>query len=353
MEEKLTNNPFSLTFGREPKNLIKANEQFDEIKECFLKENPPINTYLITGVRGSGKTVLLTSLQKGFDDFKDWIVVDLNPEIDMLEYLASCIYEKSNAKFSFMKAEFGFSFKGVSISISGKEPISNVVTLLEKLLDVVKKNKKKVLICIDDVSSNANVKTFVQQFQILLRQEYPIFLLMTGLYENVRNLQNEKSLTFLYRVPQVRMNTLSLISIAESFEKEIGVTREEAVKMAKLTKGYAYAFQVLGYIMFDANKSKIDEEVIREFDTYLREFVYEKIYFDMSDKEKEIIIALASSENNKISNLMDSTKIGKEKMSQYRDKLIKKGILVSAGWGKIDFALPRFKEYVQIQKEFD
>ena len=73
----------------------------------------------------------------------------------------------------------------------------------------------------------------------------------------------------------------------------------------------------------------------------------------MSDKEKEIIIALASSENNKISNLMDSTKIGKEKMSQYRDKLIKKGILVSAGWGKIDFALPRFKEYVQIQKEFD
>lgn len=347
------NNPFSLTFGREPKNLIKTNEQFDEIKDCFLMENPTTNTFLITGVRGSGKTVLLTSLQKSFDDLKDWVVVDLNPEIDMLEYLASSIYEKSNAKFSFMKAEFGFSFKGVSISISGKEPISNVVTLLEKLLDVVKKNKKKVLICIDDVSSNANVKTFVQQFQILLRRDYPIFLLMTGLYENVRNLQNEKSLTFLYRAPQIKMNTLSLISIAESFEKEIGATREEAIKMSKLTQGYAYAYQVLGYILFDEKKSKIDEDVIYKFDTYLREYVYEKIYFDMSGKEKEIIVALASSENNKISDIIDSTKIGKEKMSQYRDKLIKKGIVISAGWGKIDFVLPRFREYILLQKEFD
>lgn len=347
------NNPFSLTFGREPKNLIKTLEQFDMIKDCFLTENPTNNTYLITGVRGSGKTVLLTSLQKYFDNLNDWIVVDLNPEIDMLEYLASNIYEKSNAKFKFMKAEFGFSFKGVSISISGEKPISNVATLLEKLLDVVKKNKKKVLICIDDVSNNPNMKTFVHQFQILLRHDYPIFLLMTGLYENVRNLQNEKSLTFLYRAPQIYMNTLSLISIAESFEKELGANRDDAIEMSKLTKGYAYAYQVLGYILFDANKSKLDKDTINKFDTYLREYVYEKIYFDMPKTEKEIIIALANSKENKISEIMDFTKINREKMSQYRDKLIKKGILTSTGWGKIDYALPRFKEYVLLQKEFE
>lgn len=347
------NNPFSLAFGREPKNLIKTYEQFDVIKDCFLMENPTNNTYLITGVRGSGKTVMLTSLQKYFDDLKEWIVVDLNPEIDMLEYLASNIYEKSNAKFNFMKTQFGFSFKGVSVSIAGEKPISNVVILLEKLFEVVKKNQKKVLICIDDVSSNANVKAFVQQFQILLRQDYPIFLLMTGLYENVRNLQNEKSLTFLYRAPQIKMNNLSLISIAESFEKELNVAREDAIKMSKLTKGYAYAYQVLGYILFDTKKEKLDEDIISKFDTYLREYVYEKIYFDLPNNEREIIIALANSKENKILEIIDSMKMSREKISQYRDKLIKKGILISAGWGKIDFALPRFKEYVLIQKDFD
>ncbi len=347
------NNPFSLSFGREPKNLIKTYEQFDIIKDCFLMEDPTTNTYLITGVRGSGKTVLLTSLQKYFDGLKDWIVVDLNPEIDMLEYLASNIYEKSKVKFKFIKTEFSFSFKGASVSIAGEKPISNVATLLEKLFDIVKKNQKKVLICIDDVSSNANVKAFVQQFQILLRRDYPIFLLMTGLYENVRNLQNEKSLTFLYRAPQIRMNNLSLISIAESFEKELGVEKEDAIKMSKLTKGYAYAYQVLGYILFDENKKKLDEDIISKFDTYLREYVYEKIYFDLPNNEREIIVALASSKENKISEIIDSIQMSREKISQYRDKLIKKGILISTGWGKLEFALPRFKEYVLLQKDFD
>ncbi|MBO6119427.1 MAG: ATP-binding protein [Lachnospiraceae bacterium] len=347
------NNPFSLTFGREPKNLINTYEQFDEITGSFLMENPVSNAYLITGVRGSGKTVLLTSLQKYFDNLKDWVVLDLNTETDMLEYLASNIYEKSSIKFQLMKKEFSFSFKGVSVSIAGEKPISNVVTLLEKLLDITKKHKKKVLICIDDIYSNPNVKAFVQQFQILLRKDYPIFLLMTGLYENVRNLQNEKSLTFLYRAPQVRMNTLSLISIAESFEKELGVTKEEAVKMSKLTKGYAYAYQVLGYILFDAKKKKLDEDAINKFDVYLREYVYEKIYFDMPTNEKTVIIAMVNSKEKKLSEIIKYTKINREKMSQYRDKLIKKGIIISVGWGKIDFALPRFREYVMIQKEFD
>ncbi len=40
-------------------------------------------------------------------------------------------------------------------------------------------------------------------------------------------------------------------------------------------------------------------------------------------------------------------------MSQYRDKLIKKGLLNKVGWGKLDFALPRFREYVLMQSEFE
>ena len=64
------------------------------------------------------------------------------------------------------------------------------------MLDIIKSKNKKVMLCIDDVSNNQNVKIFIQQFQILHRKEIPIFLLITGLYENVRSLQNEKLLTF-------------------------------------------------------------------------------------------------------------------------------------------------------------
>ena len=44
--------------------------------------------------------------------------------------------------------------------------------------------------------------------------------------------------------------------------------------------------------------------------------------------------------------------MNKENISQYRDKLLKKGILQKVGWGRIDFTLPRFKEYVLLQNEF-
>lgn len=346
-------NPFSLTFGKEPKTIISNSSIFDEIKDKFLSLNPSSTTTLITGVRGSGKTVLLTRLCKYFDEIDDWVVVELNPETDMLEYLASSIYEKCKYKYKFVKKDFSFSFKGISITLSGENPISNVITLLEKMFDVLIKKNKKVLICVDDVSNNQNVKTFVQQYQIFIRKDYPLFLLMTGLYENVRNLQNEKSLTFLYRAPQINIGSLSLMSIAESFEDVFEVSKEDAIILSKLTNGYAFAYQVLGYVLFEQNKKKLDGNVLKEFDRYLREYVYEKIYFDLPDKEKMIVNVLSKSDDGSISYIMENLKMNKENISQYRDKLLKKGILVKNGWGKLNFALPRFKEYVLLQQEFE
>lgn len=347
------NNPFSLVFGKEPQMLINTYEQYNSIKDTFLDENPVSNTYLITGVRGSGKTVLLTRIEKYFDSLQDFIVIDINPEMDILEYLASSIYEKSNSKFKFLKTEFSFSFNGVSISLGGEKPISNVITLLDKLLTTIKKNNKKVLICIDDVVSNIYVRAFVQQFQIMLRKDYPIFLLMTGLYENVRKLQNEKSLTFLYRAPKIQINNLSLISIAESYEKKLNVEKKDAIKMSKVTNGYAFAYQVLGYILFEREKKVVDYNVLKQFDAYLREYVYEKVYFDLSETERKILRFLANDNDKKVASIIDETGISRESMSQYRDKLIKKGLLNKVGWGKLDFALPRFREYILVQSEFE
>ena len=347
------NNPFTLIFGKEPKSLISNSGQFDSIKDSFLSDSPTTTVELITGVRGSGKTVMLTRLSKYFSALKDWIVVELNPETDMLEYLASSVYEQANMKFRFLKKEFSFSFRGLSISLSGEKPVSNVVTLLEQMFEVIKKKGKKVLICIDDISNNKNVKTFVQQYQIFIRKDYPLYLLMTGLYENVRSLQNEKSLTFLYRAPSTSISALSLISIADSFEETLKVSREEAVKMAKLTNGYAFAYQVLGYVFFESGKTELDQRILKEFDGKLREYVYEKIYFDLPDNEKKIVNALADLEVGKIADVMKATRNSKETISQYRSKLLRKGIITKSGWGEVSFALPRFKEFILANKEFD
>ena len=55
-------NPFSLSFGKIPPENIERPAQTQEIVDAFTSE--PINQQIamITGVRGSGKTVLMTDI---------------------------------------------------------------------------------------------------------------------------------------------------------------------------------------------------------------------------------------------------------------------------------------------------
>ena len=82
-------NPFSLTFGREPASLISREMQVNEIIESFDEPNPAIQVYMITGVRGSGKTVMMTTVAKSLAEDPVWVVIHLNPERDMLHTLAA------------------------------------------------------------------------------------------------------------------------------------------------------------------------------------------------------------------------------------------------------------------------
>ena len=82
-------NPFSLTFGKEPLSLISRNLQNEEIIESFKADNPDFQVCMITGVRGSGKTVAMTTIANDLRKDDQWLVVDLNPERDLLNALAS------------------------------------------------------------------------------------------------------------------------------------------------------------------------------------------------------------------------------------------------------------------------
>lgn len=73
-------NPYSLIFGKEPKQMISRSSAVTEIVETFCEDVPSQQVFMITGVRGSGKTVLMTEVSKKLESQSDWIVVELNPE---------------------------------------------------------------------------------------------------------------------------------------------------------------------------------------------------------------------------------------------------------------------------------
>ena len=103
-------NPFSLTFGKEPISLIAREQQKNEVIEGFTAENPEFQVCMITGVRGSGKTVLMTTIANELTQEKDWISIELNPERDMLTALAAELANKDELRQIFKDAKINLSF---------------------------------------------------------------------------------------------------------------------------------------------------------------------------------------------------------------------------------------------------
>ena len=171
---------------------------------------------------------------------------------------------------------------------------------------------------------------------------------MTGLYENVSELSHDKGLTFLLRTEKLILSPLNLSSVALSYKKYLKTDEVEAAKLAKLCKGYAYAYQLLGSIVYEKG---LNEESLEEYDQKLGDNAYSLMWEQLSEKEKEILFALADGQSQ--SALAKSLNLSNGAIQVYKKRLHDKGVLDKSIRGKMDFLLPRFKEFVRWQKLFE
>lgn len=350
----MTKNPYSMNFGQIPGEMVQRLRPMDEVMQAFVHDNPRQQVYMITGVRGSGKTVFLTEVEKRLQKEKNFIIVDLNPEDDMLSSLCAALKAKKSLLGIFESAGVSFSLAGISANIQGGHKESDVRPALEKMLGALKKHGKRLLLAIDEVSNSAYMRIFISEFQQYLRKDFPVYLLMTGLYKNISSLQNAKSLTFLYRAPKIMMDPLNIGAMADNYSANLHVDSEQALFAAKLTSGYSFAFQVLGSLLF-SNDCNI-EKVIPEYRQYLEEYSYEKIWSELSQTDQDVCAAVASlmnlsSDGVKIAEIRNKMDISSNLLNQYRTRLLRQEILLVPSYGSVQFALPLFREFVLSQIE--
>lgn len=337
-------NPFTLIFGKSPLESISRLAQTNEIIDAFSTEILNQQIYMITGVRGSGKTVMLTDISKHFKKDKGWIVIELNPDRDLLRSFAAKLYDEKYLQEAFLNAKLDLSIFGIGVSVEKSKKFFDIENAIQAMLDIVKKKKKRVLISIDEAVSNEEMKIFAGTFQILVRNEYPIFLLMTGLFENIDALQNEKNLTFLYRAPKIKLQPLDKGAVKQKYQEIFSLSNEAALEMAELTKGYPFAFQVLGYLTWQ--KAGDYKSVIGMYRQYLSEYVYDKIWSELSKKDRSVCCGIAETDSGKIKEIRDKLSMKTNEFNPYRDRLKKKGIINCEEHGYVYFSLPEFSDYV-------
>ncbi|WP_257965816.1 hypothetical protein [Lactobacillus crispatus] len=210
------------------------------------------------------------------------------------------------------------------------------------------------------------MKDFARCYQLLNRQGYPIALMIAGLSENISELKNENITSFLLRGKRIALSALNLSQVEASYSKvfkESGyqVSKKILEKMALMTMGYSYAFQLLGYLVLKAaKKSKvIDQNTLEciksEYLLVLKQNVYTKVLSSLSKQDRKFVLAMAQSPKHCVSIKEIHERLNRPSnfVANYRRRLLDDQVIKSTNYGEVAFTLPFFKEYVLRQYRFE
>ena len=346
-------NPFTTTFSKTPEYTYIHTDKTEEILENFIYENPSESVYKITGVRGSGKTVILGKIEEEIRNnqttYSNWLVFDINPNRDILGQIAAML----------VKEGFGGNDKNTGINVSatvlgtgggfGYSKDNNFFDIgveLEAMIQKVQKKGKKILIGIDEVSKSQEMIKFASEYGRWLRAGYPVYFVCTGLFENIHELSNVNNLTFFRRATTIKTEPLNMIRMTEMYKSKLQINIDQAREMARITKGYAYAFQELGVLSFKKKDTEELEDIIPKLKTELFAYSYEKIWEELTEMDRFLASLLIDKEEYKREEVLKLMGEKSRSYSMYRDRLIKRGIL-NTRQGYISLALPYFAEYIK------
>ena len=344
-------NPYAISFGRIPHQYISRDVILGSIVDSLKSDVIEEQAFKLTGIRGTGKTVMLSAIEKELRGDDQWILCDIKPGGDITADIVSQLYEEVPFIRDYIDGNFNLSAFGIGIGIKKKTTPVSLDTAIKKIMKEIDKKKKRVLVAIDEVRKTPQLIDFIQEFQILIREELPIFLIIAGLYEDIESIENSEGLTFFLRAEKYEMTPLNITVIREDYKNTLGLKQDVAEELAVMTKGYAFAYQAFGKYMWESKEKIISDVILSQVDEALSQKVYDKIWSELRPQDKWFLGYIAERDSMSVEELLDITSKKHNEWSGSRARLIEKGILDGKVRGKITVRLPRFKEYVEDHRE--
>ncbi|WP_281830243.1 MULTISPECIES: ATP-binding protein [Lactobacillus] len=321
-------NPFNPTYSDVPKIFLDTDLRVNELIST-IQESEFARSFFITGVQGSGKTVFLNVVaHKLRDDSNCYHVNVLNQDNLVLSLTKKLLAITETPLQKIIDSISSVNLKGLNFDLS--DPNSEYDVILEKILD--------------------RVRRLAQVFNELKGENYPIFILLTGLPDLILDIQNESKLTFLLRSEKIYTLPLKNADIVSSYVKFFHFSLSIASQMSTMTKGYSYAFQLLGFLLFNKVAGEIPtqkdlDNIKIEYQLNLFDNAYQKIFTELSDWDRKYLIAVAG--NKKLQEVTKILQKDKVFVAQYRRQDIERRLIVPAGYGLVRYTLPYFEEYIR------
>ena len=352
--------PFTRTPGIAGEAYID-NKIADEIISNFTSDISSKYVYKITGIRGSGKSVEYSKIIRTLKENKKWLVYPLSAAGDVIKTLISKLSMESfidskskvteinstvsaggNLGITSGKGEFNIGKK-----IAENEHYYSDEAVLTKMIAEANKKKYKVLIGIDDISKTPEVVKLLSIIGSMILEGMEVYLIVTGLTENIEEFSSEKNLTFFKRADSTEIKALNKYDITAMYQKLLKIDAIEARKMEEETKGYAYAYQVLGSLYFHKKSNESIDDLIPEYERIIFRDSYDLIWKSLSKGEKEVVRCICRTKDGKAEDIKNLMK-NKSSYPVYRNRLLNKHIVDNEERGYMRLRLPHFDRFIEI-----
>lgn len=366
-----TQNPFKPTAGGEPPLLIGRSKVMRDFEKGLDNGvGAPGRIMLITGARGTGKTVMLTVLADKARA-RQWDVVEETASEGLCERLVNELRSKDSL-LDRLALKPSLSFAGASISLgeaelSPKRMPETLRKAMSERLTLQEKHHAGLLITIDETQAagRSDLIALATAVQHQIRERRNIAIVFAGLPQMVSELFNDAVITFLRRA---KTNILADVPInevraafASTFQTSgMAITSQQIATAAEATAGYPYMIQLVGYHIWDAADMRdaniiTDQDVIdgiAEAHIDLDNAVCIPELHGLSRNDRAYLESLAQF-NGPTSTADVAKHMGKTTnyAATYRKRLIDACIIRETERGEVDFAVPFLREYLRRQQQ--
>jgi energy-coupling factor transporter ATP-binding protein EcfA2 len=352
-------NPFTPVFGFEPPFLAGRTQLIANVlKGLENAPGDPNRITIFTGPRGSGKTVLLTTIASRAEEM-GWISIHTSASNQMLDQFIEQLERRASA---FIEKAPSSRITGVQVSGVGiqrelvEEKRRTWRAEMDDYLDMLAKHDVGLLFTIDEVSADyPEMVEFVSTFQFFIRENRNVALLMAGLPNKVMQMFQNPSISFLRRAFLRTLDPISLPEVRTTIKKTVELAGRQIApaaleKAALSTDGFPFMIQLIGYHAFNQSDRKTitaaDVEAgIADAKHDMENMILNASIYALSDGDMRFLLAMLEDENeSRVSEVAKRMQTSASNASHYKRRLVNQGVLADAGRGKVTFGMPMLKE---------
>lgn len=362
-------NPFHASFGVSPPLLVGR----DEIIEAFVEalEDGPGSSgraTLYTGARGSGKTVMLNTIEDRARE-QGWLVISETATPGFVSRITEQHLPRLLRDFDPDSVKRRLSGLTAPLNLGGAtwETIdqhlvqAGLRNQIDVLTDLLAEHETGLLITLDEVHHNQieELRELATAVQHAFRENRELAFVGAGLAASVSDVIADHVLTFLRRAERHTLGPVSDADVGRALRQPIETAGrrigDDALSvMIAGVQGYPFMLQLVGAQTWrlhpDQPEITVEDAIegVARSQRRLGRLIHEPALSTASDIDKSFLLAMARDDGPaKMADIQDRLGVDANYASQYRLRLIAAELIHTTRRGYVDFALPYLREYLR------